>query len=100
MRHTLPFRAQHIGRWWNRKTEIDVVATDKTQHRLLVGECKFRNKPIDIPILRDLQEKTAYLGATEKHYLLFALNGFSTELERLAQDDPSIRLVSVEQLYQ
>ena len=37
---------------------------------------------------------------SEKYYLLFALNGFSTELERLAQDDPSIRLVSVEQLYQ
>lgn len=99
-RRTLPFHAQHIGRWWNRTAEIDIVATDKTHKHLMAGECKSRNKPIDIPILRALQEKTAYLTAADKHFLLFALNGFSAELEKLAQNNPTVHLVSVDQLYQ
>ena len=99
MRGSLPFRAHHIGRWWNGKTEIDVVATDKSQRRLLLGECKFRNKPIDIPVLRALQDKAALFKAEDRHFMLFALNGFSPELTALAQADPSVTLVDVAQLY-
>lgn len=99
MRGALPFRAHHIGRWWNGKTEIDVVATDKSQRRLLLGECKFRNRPIDILVLRALQDKAALFKAEDRRFALFSLNGFSPELAALAQADRSITLMDIAQLY-
>lgn len=99
MRGQLPFRASHIGRWWDARSEIDLVATDKSSTHILAAECKFRNRPMDIPMLRGLQEKAMRLKGAERSYALFSLNGFSSELEKLAHRDESIRLVSVDDLY-
>ena len=41
-----------------------------------------------------------HLSAADKHFLLFSLSGFSAELKKLAQDDPTVHLVSVDRLYQ
>ena len=99
MQEALGFRANRIGRWWDGKVEIDVVATDKNDAHLLAGECKFRNKPIDVPILRDLQAKSLRLSATNRTFALFSLNGFSERLQTLAANDQSVRLISIDELY-
>lgn len=99
MRGQLPFRASHIGRWWDARTEIDVVATDKSATHLIAGECKFRNRPMDIPMLRRLQEKALRLKGAERSAMLFSLGGFSPELTKLAYEDESICLIGVDDLY-
>lgn len=99
MRRVLPFHAQDIGRWWSNSTEIDVVAVDTTKRQVIAGECKFRNKPMDVAMLRELQEKATQIPSSNTRFMLFSLSGFSPELEKLAQDDDSVRLVDVAALY-
>ena len=99
MRRQLPFHASHIGRWWDAHNEIDLVAADKSAAHLLACECKFRNKPMDIPMLRALQEKALRLKGQERECMLFSLGGFSPELSKLAKEDGSLQLVGIDDLY-
>ncbi|KAB5607414.1 ATP-binding protein [Bifidobacterium jacchi] len=95
----LPFRAADIGRWWNGRDEIDVVATSRNSDQLILGECKFRNKQVDTAILRTLQGKAGPFAAHDIYYYLFALNGFEPALRQLAGIDAHVVLVSGENLY-
>ena len=99
MQRQLPFHASHIGRWWDAHNEIDIVAVDKSAAHLLTCECKFRNKPMDIPMLRALQEKALRLKGQERECMLFSLGGFSPELSKLAKEDGSLQLVGIDDLY-
>lgn len=46
----LPFRATQFGRWWGNdprkreQTDIDLIAADPENGRILLGECKWRNR--------------------------------------------------------
>jgi len=35
------FHFDKIGRWWNKNTEIDIVAFDSTGNDIIFGECKY-----------------------------------------------------------
>jgi len=69
-----------IGRWWTSNAEIDIVAVKGDE--LIVGECKWRNKPMDFRILRDLEGKTSKLLESLNfsprivRYFLFSKSGF------------------------
>ncbi|MEE8736305.1 ATP-binding protein [Bifidobacterium subtile] len=99
MAERLPFRAGDIGRWWSKRDEIDVIATSKTDERLIVGECKFQNKQLAVSVLRALQNKGTQLHGTQQYYYLFSPNGFTAALERIAQTGVSIRLVTARELF-
>ncbi len=51
----LPFLPDRIGRWWDRQAEIDVVAISDSEGAVLVGECKWSNRPVRTNILDDLK---------------------------------------------
>jgi hypothetical protein len=74
----LPFRARAVGRWWDRQDEIDVMAVDNASDAAIVGECKFRNAPVDRSVLNLLRDRAARTGIGQRTYLLFSLGG--TEL--------------------
>jgi len=40
----LPFMADKIGRWWDNKNEIDIVAYDSKGSSIMFGECKYANQ--------------------------------------------------------
>ncbi len=84
----LSFLPERVGRWWVPDAEIDVVAMSEQERALLVGECKWTNKPVGINILADLQRKTQLLAADgdwqQIVYILFAKSGFTPELTNLA----------------
>ncbi len=104
----LPFIPQRIGAWWNNEEEIDVVAIGEGS--LLVGECKWTNRPIGANILDDLKRKAHVLVTLEKsaraaepsasgralHYALFA-RAFTPGLEAVARDE-GILLVGLNDL--
>ncbi len=76
-RAKLPFRPRRVGRWWNGRAEIDVVAFD--DNWLLVGECKWSKRRVGIETLRQLRERRAALPGFERHktlYVLFSRSGF------------------------
>lgn len=99
MRGALPFRAHNIGRWWNKTDEIDVVAADRGFTSLILGECKFRNGPVDGHVLADLRGKSVAFRKADRQYYLFSASGFTDSLTAQAQADGAVRLVDAATLY-
>ena len=92
-RERLPFLPERVGAWWDGHEEIDVVAIGEGGRKLLLGECKWSTRPIDLPLLEDLRRKGEYLRQSaglreaEFHYVLFSREGFTNRLERRARED-------------
>ena len=93
---TWPFYFSKIGRYWDSKTEIDVVALDPDGKNIIVGECKYWKDPVGINILRDLEEKSKAVSwnkaACKTWYVLFSSSGFTPELEALAEQREDVLL--------
>jgi len=88
----LPFVFQNIGSWWNRKgDEIDIVALNDDTKDILIGECKWNNRKMDVDILTKLKDKKNLikwnLNARTEHYCLFSKSGFSKRLHDAAEDE-------------
>lgn len=111
-------RAQKVGGWWGpalnkhrqartRLTEeIDVVGAHR-RDLVLVGECKWTADPMPKRVLDDLrdyklpaleQERRLKVPKQGPQILLFSRTGFSDELVATADDDDTVRLVSLDQL--
>ena len=88
-----------IGRWWgtNPKTrqqvEIDIMGT-ADKNTALFGECKWTNEKVDLGILEDLVEKSQLFRYKNKHYYLFAKNGFTKGCVEKAEEMRNVILVS------
>lgn len=97
----LSFRPTVLGRWWEKNTEIDIVAADQERRHCLVGECKYRNEKVNLKVLRSLQAKCAYLPVHDDavfHYWLFSRSGFEDSVKELAKRDPYLHLVEMDEL--
>lgn len=85
----LSFLPERIGGWWDRESEIDVVAISQTEKAALVGECKWSVNPIGTNILVDLKQKAQVLmkdyGIQNIQYVLFARSGFTPAMEEQAK---------------
>lgn len=104
----LPFRFAKIGRWWGNVTrivegkkksfaeEIDIVATDKSEKKFIIGECKFRTELFDNGELRKLREKAEF--SDETYYFLFSLSGFTDAVIEAAKADKSLYLFDLEKI--
>jgi AAA+ ATPase superfamily predicted ATPase len=98
-RGELDFLPERIGGWWDQTAEIDVVAAGDSERSLLLGECKWSEKPVGTNILDDLKQKSQSLGSTGQwarvSYILFSKTGFTPALENIAMSE-GIRLVKAE----
>ena len=96
----LPFRARAVGRWWDRQDEIDVMAVDNASDAAIVGECKFRNAPVDRSVLNLLRDRAARTGIGQRTYLLFSLGGFDQSLvDDAAASQSDVQLVGIDELF-
>lgn len=93
----LPFLFSKIGRYWNGRTEIDIAALDPEGGNIILGECKYWSEPVGINILNDLEAKAKEVdwrkGSRNVWYVLFGANGFTPELENLAQTRNDVFLI-------
>ncbi len=97
----------HVGKWWGtdpRKretTDIDIVGLDKQSKKAVLGECKYRNEPLDKKVYDSLMERNGLISSTYRvvQYLLFAKSGFSDWVMEHADSD-RVRLVSLQDMYQ
>ncbi|WP_461205033.1 ATP-binding protein [Clostridium sp. DL1XJH146] len=96
----LPFRFSKIGRWWNKKDEIDVVAFDNKGNGIF-GECKWKNSNMGVKDLNSLKEKSTSVKGnyTNKYYYLFSKSGFNEELIELAKIDKNVELVDLGRIF-
>jgi AAA+ ATPase superfamily predicted ATPase len=93
----LDLTIRQMARYWSRdgRTEIDLMA-ELDDGTFLFGECKWRTERVTrLSDLSTLQAKVASLPEArwrdKPSYILFALGGFSPELQQLAAD-PAERL--------
>lgn len=91
-RGELPFKAEKIGRWWDGKKEIDIVALNEEGHCLFC-ECKWSVKKVGLSIYRDLQEKSRRItGVSKSFFGFFSKSGFSEDLLKLSEENSNIIL--------
>ena len=85
-----------VGRWWNKDTEIDIVAYHSAGKDMLFGECKYSVQPKGIDVLVSLRKKAILVPWNKDRrtewYVLFSRSGFTDELQQLAATDGHIRL--------
>jgi hypothetical protein len=86
----LSLNVRQMARYWSRdgRTEIDLMA-ELDDGTFLFGECKWRTERVTrLSDLSALQSKVASLPEArwrdKPSYILFALGGFSPELQQLA----------------
>ena len=84
-----PFYFAKLGRYWDSKDEIDIVALDPEGKNLILGECKYWTEPVDISVLRELEAKEASVAwerdKRKVWYILFSASGFTPELVKEAE---------------
>ncbi len=92
-----PFVPARVGRWWNGKNvEIDLVAFDEPGANIALCECKFWKAPVGANVLRDLEQKAPAISWEAKRtwFVLFSVEGFTEELERIAAERDDVLLFS------
>lgn len=91
-----PFNFTKIGRYWDSKDEIDIVALDPEGKNLILGECKYWTEPVGVSVLRDLEAKTDSVAWERDNrkvwYVLFSASGFTDELKALADSREDLLL--------
>ncbi len=102
----LPFAALEFGQWWGtdprerEEVDIDVVATNKIERELLVGECKWRNSFDESAAIETLEERSELLrGFSKRHFVLFSKKEASDGTKAKAAERDDLMLVSAKDLY-
>ena len=102
----LPFIATALGAWWGTdprsrsQTDVDVLAAEPTEKKLLLGECKWRESVQGGAALNKLLDKDPLFPAfTEHWHYLFSKNGFDAAAKRIAKEHPSVVLISLAEVF-
>ena len=86
MSKEIGFVPRKVGRYWNKKYEIDIVALDTDGKKAFVAECKCReNKPVGSHELNALMSKAEDLKSLKEYdirYGLFSITGFTDEVKK------------------
>ena len=101
----LDFEAEIVGSYWRQVrgegVQLDVVAVNRREKRLLIGECKWGRETISRNILTDLIKRSQRMPQISEdwkfQYILFGREGFTQATHSTAQE-LGIRLVSLDEL--
>lgn len=93
----VPVFLEKVGRWWDaRDGEIDIVGLSEVDNAIVLGECKFKNSPLGVDVLTDLEEKSRRVkwGDPDRaeYFVLFGIAGFSDALREVAEQRPNVLL--------
>ena len=97
----LTWMPERVGAWWDGKEEIDVVAVNFREGRVLLGECKWSTRPIGMGVLQALRAKAGRLPLErwqDVTYALFSRSGFTDEVRQRAKVGGDVVLVGVEEV--
>jgi len=86
-----------LGRWWNSKEEIDIVALDSAGDDIVFAECKYRTQPTDADVFYDLLRKKEFVpwnkDTRREKFVLFSISGFTNRLTELSRTRDDLLLV-------
>jgi len=83
------------GSYWNQYSEFDILAIT-SEKKLILGECKYKERKICKNELNKLKEKALQSGIPVDTYVLFSKSGFSNEL--LGMKDKNLLLFDLNDL--
>ncbi|MBM3200497.1 hypothetical protein FJZ53_06165 [Candidatus Woesearchaeota archaeon] len=85
---------ENIGGWWDRSgNEIDIMAYNKKEKTLLVGEAKWSSNPVDVDVVDDLFKKSKSLGIGGKYvFLVVSKSGFTERCVKKMQENKFLYL--------
>jgi len=85
------FSFQRVGRWWEKNEEIDLVALNEEENKILFGEVKWSNKPVGVNIYEDLKKKAQRVEwgrrTREEYFCLFSKSGFTPNMLKVAKTE-------------
>jgi len=86
-----------VGRWWYKQHEIDIVALNEKEEKILFGECKWTNQKVGMKLLKDLEDKSEKVRwqnqeSREEEYALFSKSGFEDKLKMEAEGRDDLQL--------
>jgi AAA+ ATPase superfamily predicted ATPase len=96
--NALPFRFTKLGRQWDKKSEIDILALDGPGRNCIIGECKYRNSPVTYKEYLDLLTKYPGENHAAQYYYLFSKSGFDSRLRKQAEEDKTLILAGLEEI--
>ena len=95
----LPFVFTKLGRWWHKGEEIDIVAESADRSRILLGECKFKNSPMQmIADFNALAAKMKLSDSVSPDYYLFSKSGFKKDLKQLGKGLENLHLITLDEI--
>ena len=102
----LPIAVTRLGSWWgtnpvtHSQDDIDVIAADPMEHKMLIGECKFREKFDETAELTDLDAKRDLVkGYATESIMLFTKKSVSPGTVRKCERRKDVLLVTLDQMY-
>lgn len=100
---THPFILGNVGRWWGnnkiekRQEEIDMMSV--ADDNALICECKWRNEPQGVDVLRTLLRRGEIFSYLNKYYYVFSKSGFTCEAIEWSKTIDNIKLISYDDIY-
>jgi AAA+ ATPase superfamily predicted ATPase len=103
----LPFLATRFGTWWGtdsrakQAADVDVVADNMTQRKVLLCKCKWRNEQTDAGEVEKLLDEACLLpGYSECHMIFFSKAPFTKAAQEIASRSANLRLVELDMLFE
>lgn len=99
----IPFPYSVAGRWWGnnpsekRQEEIDICALGADA--VLLCECKWRNEPVKLPVLENLQRQGGLFPQNQKYFWLFSKSNFSDSVKEANRLCSDIRCITLAEMY-
>lgn len=87
-----PAHFTQLGTWWGtdsrlkQEVEIDLLGYNAQETSGFLGECKWRNQPVDKSVLETLLYRGSLSHYPQKYYYLFSKSGFTKECQAFAQE--------------
>ena len=106
LRYQLGFYPEQIGSHWSKRVQIDVVAVNFEEKRLLLGECKWQGEPVGRGVVKELvEEKLPKLwldtgwspSEWQVNFVCFSRNRFTPAAENYAGEQ-GVEMVDLSRL--
>ena len=101
-RRQFPFHLDEVGSWFSARAQLDVVALNRSERRVVFGEAKWRRQPATVQTLERLVARSwAWLERDpdwEVHYALFA-RAFGPALRERAAAEGDVHLYTPKDVF-
>ena len=88
------FQIDKIGRWWDRNEEIDILALNEEENKILFCEVKWSNKQVGTNVYENLKRKTVKVNwkneKRKEYFSLFSKSGFTEAMKKIAKEEKVI----------